>query len=381
MEESQYNPEENNQNKKKPKINIIKILKRLKKLKVLLGLSSFSSLGIILIIILAIIFFIAIIGGNKEEGGGEGYEIELSSLSESTMKWYDDVVRVANDNQIPEYIPYIMAIIEVESKGLVPDVMQSSESAGLAPNTLREIASIEQGVSYLKSIVVQGENNGYTDIWGVLQAYNFGSYYVNYLASKGLTHSTKVADDYSRTVVAPSLGNKTGQTYDYKNPVAIPYNGGYLYRNGGNFFYTALLQQYVSEGSANVPVGSEMFETIMKEALKFEGQSYVWGGASAATGFDCSGLMQWVFNKAGVNLPRTAIEQWGATEKISEADAEPGDLIFFKGTYGGPNHISHVGIYVDDTRMYDSNGSGVGYHNWRGGYWSSHFDSIRRIKK
>jgi cell wall-associated NlpC family hydrolase len=71
------------------------------------------------------------------------------------------------------------------------------------------------------------------------------------------------------------------------------------------------------------------------------GVPYVWGGESPGGGFDCSGLTQWAWRQAGVDLPRTAAAQYGAVAHIPLSDLQPGDLVFWG--YGG---IDHVGIYV-----------------------------------
>ena len=67
-----------------------------------------------------------------------------------------------------------------------------------------------------------------------------------YVAQNGKVHSTKLADQYSLKVVAPSLGNTTGQRYKYNDPIAVLYNGGWLYLNGGNFFYCDKVKQYIT---------------------------------------------------------------------------------------------------------------------------------------
>lgn len=74
---------------------------------------------------------------------------------------------------------------------------------------------------------------------------------------------------------------------------------------------------------------ADYFDVVMKETLKYEGDPYVWGGNSPEVGFDCSGLMQYSFKKAGIRLPRTAEEQYYATERIDEKDVQAGDLVFF----------------------------------------------------
>ncbi|KIO69903.1 hypothetical protein B4065_1361 [Caldibacillus thermoamylovorans] len=339
-----------------------------------------SLFGLKTLVIFVFVIFILIIGLGLFGGSNKNNNVSVDTLnlSETTLQWLDDVTNEAKKQGVPELIPYIMAIIEVETHGVGNDIMQSSESAGLAPNSLDPNESLKQGISYLKNIKILGNSLGYTDIWGMIQSYNFGSNYVRYLALNNKIHSISVAEYYSRTVVAPSLGNTTGDTYPYMNIIAVAYNGGYLYSNGGNFFYSELVKQYVSIASESA-IG-DAFQTIINEANKYSGWEYVWGGNSPSTGFDCSGLIQWTYKMSGINLPRTASEQWYATVEIPIEEAKPGDLIFFKGTYGNTEHISHVGIYINETTMYDANGSGVGYHYWSTGYWLEHYDSIRRIK-
>lgn len=360
----------------------IKTYKNVKKILALFNLNA-------LIVVLVLFFFIVLIGllggsSGRSSGGIEGLVNNLN-LSATTLKWQSDVEKIAKEQGVPELVPYIMAIIEVESKGQGTDIMQSGESAGLGKDGMSsQMKSIEQGVKYLKNSKLLGDSLGFTDFWAVVQSYNFGSAYVTYLATNHKEHSLEVAENYSKNVVAPSLGNHSGSTYPYVNTTSQVKGKTYLYSNGGNYYYAELVRQYVGAGGSDgsgIPVGSDAFKTVMNEAIKYEGWSYSWGGANPKAGFDCSGLVQYTFAKAGISLPRVANQQWGATKKIDIKDAEAGDLIFFKGTYGAPDYISHVGIYVDETRMYDSNGSGIGYHTWSSGYWMSHFDSIRRVSK
>ncbi len=73
------------------------------------------------------------------------------------------------------------------------------------------------------------------------------------------------------------------------------------------------------------------------------GVPYHWGGESPGVGFDCSGLTQWAWGRAGVSIPRTAQEQYDAIAHVSLAALQPGDLVFWG---DGPGGISHVAIYV-----------------------------------
>ncbi len=108
-------------------------------------------------------------------------------------------------------------------------------------------------------------------------------------------------------------------------------------------------------------------------ARQYLGVRYRWGGTDPSTGLDCSGLVQLVYRRLGVALPRTSQQQeHSGTEVASLAQAQPGDLIFF----GEPAH--HVGIYVGDGKMIDAphTGSTVGVHAIAGYGTVSH---IRRI--
>ena len=88
----------------------------------------------------------------------------------------------------------------------------------------------------------------------------------------------------------------------------------------------------------------EEFAAIYKEAQKYVGTPYVWGGSTPETGFDCSGYVCWVYNQNGYDVGRTTANGlWNKSQHISEAEAKPGDLVFFKGTYDTPG-MSHVGI-------------------------------------
>lgn len=96
--------------------------------------------------------------------------------------------------------------------------------------------------------------------------------------------------------------------------------------------------------------------------------------------FDCSGLMQWAFKQAGVHLPRTAKEQYDFVVKIDESQARPGDLVFFQGTYGGPHHISHVGLYIGGGKMWNASSShGVSIADINSPYWRKHNPQFGRI--
>ena len=103
-------------------------------------------------------------------------------------------------------------------------------------------------------------------------------------------------------------------------------------------------------GSAAGPSGS----SVVAEAAHFLGVPYLWGGATPA-GFDCSGLVQYVYGQLGVNLPRTSQQQaLAGTPVASLAAAQPGDLVFYAGSDGTASSPGHVGIYVGNGQMIDA---------------------------
>ena len=122
------------------------------------------------------------------------------------------------------------------------------------------------------------------------------------------------------------------------------------------------------------------FAAIYKEAQKYVGTPYVWGGSTPETGFDCSGYVCWVYNQNGYNVGRTTANGlWNKSQHISEAEAKPGDLVFFKGTYDTPG-MSHTGIYLGNGMMVSA-GDPIKYANIHSSYWEKHLAGFGRLSK
>jgi len=181
-----------------------------------------------------------------KEGSEERSDSTLT-LNIEVLRWRSDVEYWANKYGIADWTMELLAIIYVESSGRLPDLMQSSESAGLPPNTLEYEDSISQGVRYLAQIIARARSLGIKDRFAIFQAYNFGIFYINHLANNNLSHSLDVSASYSRTVVAPSLGNTTGQRFSYPNHIAIANGKPWLYVNGGNFHYAFVVGQTLKQ--------------------------------------------------------------------------------------------------------------------------------------
>ena len=122
----------------------------------------------------------------------------------------------------------------------------------------------------------------------------------------------------------------------------------------------------------------EVFAAIIKEAEKYLGYPYVWGGSSPSTSFDCSGFVSWVINHSGWDVGRLGAQGLcNICTPVSSANVKPGDLVFFTGTYDTPG-VSHVGIYVGNNIMIHC-GDPISYANLNSNYWQSHFYRYGRL--
>ncbi|MBG8169312.1 lysozyme family protein, partial [Enterococcus faecium] len=199
---------------------------------------SAISLTFLTISFMGILMCVGLLFGEDSEGSSSsGAPPGGSSVSEEVLKHRAMVEKYAKESDITEYVPILLAIIQVESGGTMEDVMQSSESAGLPPNSLSTEASIKQGCLYFASLVKRSKELG-CDQDSIIQAYNFGGGYLDYVAKNGKKHSFALAESFSKE-------KSCGQKIDYPNPIANKENGGWRY-NYGNMFYCLLVKQYLT---------------------------------------------------------------------------------------------------------------------------------------
>ena len=229
------------------------------------------------LMVFSLLLFVAILFSDEQDGGFSNIHYGGVDVSAEVLAHKPMVEKVAKEYGIEEYVNILLAIIQVESGGTAEDVMQSSESLGLPPNSLS---------------------------------------------------------------------------------------------------YVQLVTQYL----VTTEFDDDTVQAIMDEALKFEGWKYVYGGASPTTSFDCSGLTQWTYGKAGINLPRTAQQQYDVTRHIPLLEAKAGDLVFFHSTYNAGSYITHIGIYLGDNRMFHA-GDPIGYADLTSSYWQQHLVGAGRIKQ
>lgn len=307
-------------------------------------------------------------GEDDSSSSASVIDVGNSSLSTEVLRYKSAVEKYAKEYGIEEYVAYLLAIMEVESGGTAVDVMQSSESLGLPPNTLGTDASIQQGCKYFASLIQSMKASG-CDLDTAVQSYNFGGGFIDYVAKNGKKYSLELSIAFAK--------EKSGSIkVTYTNPIAAS-NGSWRY-GYGNQYYAQLVKQYL--GTTTQKFDDQTVQAIMDEALKYENYPYVFGGSSPTTSFDCSGLTQWCYAKVGISLPRTAQAQYDVTEHLDIKDAKAGDLVFFQGTYDAGTQITHTGIYVGDMKMYNA-GDPIGYADLNSSYWQQHLVGAGRIKK
>ncbi|HEN7267140.1 TPA: lysozyme family protein [Streptococcus agalactiae] len=171
-----------------------------------------------------------------------GYRLVIIHENVKKVLQYHDLVQnTLAENGSEANVHLVLSMIYTETKGDAIDVMQSSESISGTTNSITDShTSIKHGVTLLSQNISQAKK-AKVDVWTAVQAYNFGSSYIDYVADHGGENSIELAKNYSKNVVAPSLGNYNGDTYFYYHPLAL-ISGGKLYKNGCNIYYSREVQ-------------------------------------------------------------------------------------------------------------------------------------------
>ena len=215
----------------------------------------------------------------------------------------------------------------------------------------------------------------------------------------------KVESDFGRNMATSSAGaigygqflpstwatyGNGGDPYDYRD--AIPAMARYLCDHGGPRDLRAAIWAYnhadwyvdqvlaVAVRYGYLAPGAPSTQVIDLARAQI-GRPYVWGGASPARSFDCSGLVQWVYRQVGVSLPRTAQQQYDATIRLSPGQLQPGDLVFFQICCQEPDWVTHVGIYIGNGEMIHAptEGDVVRITSIETPYWQSHWVGAGRV--
>lgn len=185
----------------------------------------------------------------------------------------------------------------------------------------------------------------------------------NYGLGNVIASSRLTAEQWERyKVLLETLGNRS---YLFGEDVSSAPGGGGEYTD------------YDIPGEA---LTDTAFANMVREAEKYLGYPYVWGGSSPSTSFDCSGFVSWVINNCGNGWSvgrQTANGLKNLCDIIPPSEAKPGDLIFFQGTYN-TSGASHVGIYVGNGMMIHC-GDPISYASIETNYWQQHFYCFGRI--
>ena len=307
------------------------------------------------------VLFLIILAFAAEEATPPGSSTTSRHLSSAVLQYEELVHDALSKYSLEEHTPLVLAIMMQESGGEMSlDVMQASESIGLASNTITDpVYSIEVGVAHFQKVLHEMETRD-VDLDTAIQSYNYGTGYMDFVAKNGGKHSNTLAEAFSHQQ-AQKLGWDS-----YGDPA-----------------YVAHVKRYVGtmrDGDViDMSNTSAEFQTVYHAMKSFEGYPYNFGGMSPSTSFDCSGLMMYAFKQAGIHLPRTAQEQYDVAEKITADDVQPGDLIFFTGTYNAGRLVTHIGMYVGDGRMFDANSGGIGFSDLEDPYWQQHLYGYGRV--
>lgn len=286
-----------------------------------------------------------------------------ANLSQTTVTYASIVHEVSESMGLSvEDETNILAIIEVESHGSGNNPMQwSNDITGDGRFDEKDEAlmtpekSIRLGIGLYKQLRDRQAQTG-CDIETMIQAYNYGPGFINFVMANGGKYSEDLAYQFSS-----NMKKKYGLKV-YGDPS-----------------YVSKWKKYIASESIR-PIDSSDFQTIHDEAYKYIGKAYVFGGSDPNTGFDCSGFTKWCFAKAGIQLPRTAQDQYNATTHIGIEQAQPGDLVFFTGTYDTSDYITHVEIYVGNHTSIGA-GDPIREHNLDGTYYKNHFVCFGRVGK
>ncbi len=198
---------------------------------------------------LVLFFGVLISADSDDENSNFSSGITGMNLSAEVLKHQPMVEKYARENGISEYVNVLLAIIQVESGGTAEDVMQSSESLGLPPNSLDTESSIKQGCKYFASLLSSCQNQGIDDLNVAIQSYNYGGGYVGYVAGKGKKHTFNLAENFARE-------KSGGKKVTYTNPIAVAKNGGWRY-GYGNMFYVELVNQYLTVAQVDRETGTK----------------------------------------------------------------------------------------------------------------------------
>ena len=287
-------------------------------------------------------------GAAPEYGQGAGGFSDSSQFS-GTYQWDDILQRVASESGVP--VDVLRSIMAIESGGT-------------------NVGANDAGATGLMQVVPE---------------------YWQQTANK---YGGDLMDPYTNIRTAADILQMGYDSYgqDWNNAAAFYFGGGGAFADGGGYsnaadYFGTDISTYVERFEENrtaLEQGGQWSEiagatgNAIDVARQFIGMPYEWGGASPDTSFDCSGLTQYSYAQSGIQLPRTAQQQYEATTRIDAGQAQAGDLVFFHSTAPSGEYITHVGIYLGDGKMLHAGSQGIVTADLNTSYWQQHMAGFGR---
>ena len=147
--------------------------------------------------VFSLLLFVAILFSDEQDSGISNIHYGGVNVSAEVLAHKPMVEKYAKEYGVEEYVNILLAIIQVESGGTAEDVMQSSESLGLPPNSLSTEESIKQGVKYFSELLASSERLS-VDLESVIQSYNYGGGFLGYVANRGNKYTFELAQSFSK---------------------------------------------------------------------------------------------------------------------------------------------------------------------------------------
>ena len=257
---------------------------------------------------------------------------------------------------------YLTAKLQVYKRSEVQDELRALFDQQYSLTTQEEI-QVRYKTETRTRTWTDDEGNTHTDTYTVEVPYN---YYILHVTLK------------NKDISILASNNLTDKQYEMFG-VYMETQGNKDYLFEGNI-YAPSKGEYTDYDIPPDALTDPDFAALIREAEKYLGYPYVWGGSSPSTSFDCSGFVCWVLRESGVyNIGRTTAQGiFNQCAIIPPSEARPGDIIFFTGTYASSGAVSHVGIYVGNGMMIHC-GNPIQYASVNSSYWTGHFYAYGRL--
>jgi cell wall-associated NlpC family hydrolase len=353
-------------------------------------------------------------GYQTQTGAGGGYNTNIGGSGLLGFKGSNPQMELFSFlNAGPKSYQDMLAQNQFNPKTSVGQVTQSNQNASVGGGNLAgtmqwrdlmEQAGAELQVPWqvLASIMaIESQGNNVNDPGGAMGLMQIMPQYWSQLAQQ---YGGNLQDPRTNIFTAAAILRQNYERYGSWSSAAAAYFGGAgAFNDDGSYSgssdsygtdigaYVSAFDGYMQQLEYGVPTVGETFNGgnpatpnashALEAAMSAQGAPYIWSGESwEEGGFDCSGLMQWAYQQAGIQLPRTAAEQYNATKRITSQELQPGDLIFFAGTTDAPG-ITHVGMYIGNGQMIQAPKEGdiVKIVSINDAYWSQHTVGYGRV--